>query len=215
MEYPVYNQKGELIEKTELPSEIFGLEINQDLIWQVVKAQMARKRKPWAKTKDRSEVSFSGRKIWQQKGLGRARHGDIGAPIFRKGGVAHGPRGAEKNFKEKIPKKMKRKAILMALSSKAKDKELILLDELKVEKPKTKLMAEILNNLREKIENFKKGSVLILLPKKDKNLTLAARNIEGVSVLEAKNLNCLDLLNFKFLLMPKETIKIIKETFLK
>lgn len=214
MKYPVYNQEGEIVKETELPSEIFGLKINPDLLWQVVRAQLSNQRSNSAKVKDRSEVSYSGRKIWPQKGLGRARHGDVGAPIFRKGGVAHGP-SPKRNFKQKIPKKMKKKAILMALSSKAKDKELILIDQLKIDKPKTKIMVNILQNLKEKIENFKKGSVLVVLPKDDKNVKLSARNIKKVKVIQANNLNCLDLLNFKFLLMPERAIEVIKNTFLK
>jgi large subunit ribosomal protein L4 len=210
----IYNTKGEVVGETELPSEIFGLEFNPDLVHQVVVSQMTNKRKPIAHTKDRSEVSGSGRKIWAQKHLGRARHGDIRAPIFRHGGIAHGPR-KEKIYKKKISKKMKRKALFMVLSQKLKDNELILLEDLKVEKPKTKLMTKIIKNLREKIENFKKGSVLIAIPKKDQNLILATRNLEKVRILEARNLNCLDLLNYKFLLMPKESIEKIKETFLK
>jgi large subunit ribosomal protein L4 len=209
----VYNQKGEKTGKTELPSEIFEIEINPDLIWQVATSQMANKRKPIAHTKDRSEVSGSGRKIWAQKHMGRARHGDIRAPIFRHGGVAHGPR-KERVLKKKVPKKMKRKALLMVLSQKAKDSELILLEDLKIEKPKTKLMAKILEKLKSKIKNFK-GSTLIVIPKHDKNFILAARNIEDVGIVEAKNLNCLDLLSFKFLLMPKDSINVIKNTFLK
>lgn len=214
MEYLIYNQKGEIVEKIELPPTIFEVKNNPDLVWQVVVAQTARKRLPFAHTKTRSEVSGSGRKIWPQKHMGRARHGDIRAPIFRKGGVAHGPR-KEKVFKKKVPKKMKRKAILMVISEKAKNKELIIVDELKIEKPKTKKMVEILERLREKIKNFKKGSVLIALPNYDRNLILAARNIENVGILEARNLNCLDLLSFKFLLIPKKSIEVIKETFLK
>jgi large subunit ribosomal protein L4 len=210
----IYNTKGEIVGETELPSEIFDIDFNPDLVHQVVVSQMANKRKPIAHTKTREEVSGSGRKIWPQKHMGRARHGDIRAPIFRHGGVAHGPR-KEKIYKVKIPKKMRRKALFMVLSQKVKDNELILLDDLKIEKPKTKLMAKIIQNLREKIENFKKGSVLIAIPKKDENLILAARNIPKVGVLEARNLNCLDLLNYKFLLMPKESIEKIKETFLK
>jgi large subunit ribosomal protein L4 len=209
----IYNQNGEKVGETELPSEIFGISVNPDLIWQVAVSQMANKRKPIAHTKDRSEVSGSGRKIWPQKHMGRARHGDIRAPIFRHGGVAHGPR-KERVFKRKIPKKMKRRALLMVLSQKAKDRELILLDDLKIEKPKTKLMAKILEKLKSKIKNFK-GSALIIIPKYDKNLILATRNIEDVGIVEAKNLNCLDLLSFKFLLMPKDSINVIKDTFIK
>jgi large subunit ribosomal protein L4 len=209
----IYNQNGEKVGETELPSEIFGISVNPDLIWQVAVSQMANKRKPIAHTKDRSEVSGSGRKIWPQKHMGRARHGDIRAPIFRHGGVAHGPR-KERVLKRKIPKKMKRRALLMVLSQKAKDRELILLDDLKIEKPKTKLMAKILEKLKSKIKNFK-GSALIIIPKYDKNLILATRNIEDVGIVEAKNLNCLDLLSFKFLLMPKDSINVIKDTFIK
>jgi large subunit ribosomal protein L4 len=209
----VYNQKGEKVGKTELPSEIFGIEFNPDLVHQVVVSQMANKRKPIAHTKTREEVSGSGRKIWAQKHLGRARHGDIRAPIFRKGGVAHGPR-KERVFKKKVPKKMKRKALFMVLSQKVRDNELILLEDLKIEKPKTKSMVQILENLKSKIKNFK-GSTLIIIPKYDKNLILATRNIEDVGIVEAKNLNCLDLLSFKFLLMPKDSINVIKDTFIK
>jgi len=115
----VYNAKGEVVGETELPSEIFNVEFNPDLVHQVVVSQMANKRQPIAHTKDRSEVSGSGRKIWPQKGLGRARHGDIRAPIFRHGGVAHGPR-KEKIYKVKIPKKMKRKALFMVFIAKGK-----------------------------------------------------------------------------------------------
>jgi len=210
----IYNTEGEIVGETELPSEIFDVKINPDLVHQVVVSQMANKRKPIAHSKTREEVSGSGRKIWQQKHLGRARHGDIRAPIFRHGGIAHGPR-KEKIYKVKIPKKVKRKALFMVLSQKVKDNELILLDDLKIEKPKTKLMAKIIQNLREKIENLKKGSVLIVIPKKDENLILAARNIPKVGILEARNLNCLDLLNYKFLLVPKESVEKIKETFFK
>lgn len=213
MNYFVYNQKGEIVGKTELPSEIFGIKFNPDLVWQVVTSQMANKRKSIAHTKDRAEVSGSGRKIWPQKHMGRARHGDIRAPIFRHGGVAHGPR-KERIFSKRIPKKMRRKALFMVLSQKAKDGELILLEDLKIESPKTKEMAKIMQNLKSQIKNLK-GRILIAIPKYDKNLILASRNIRDVEILEAKNLNCLQLLNYKFLLMPKDSLKIIKKTFLK
>ena len=209
-----YNQKGEKIGQTRLPKEIFGLEINPDLIHQVVVSQMANRRLPIAHTKDRGEVRGGGRKPWRQKGTGRARHGSIRSPIWKGGGVTFGPR-KERVFKKKIPKQMKRKALLMVLSAKAKENLLILLDALKIEKPKTKEMFQILENLKSKIENFKKGSVLIALPEKDDNIILAARNLPEVETMEARNLNALDLLSFKYLLMPKDTIKIIKETFLK
>jgi large subunit ribosomal protein L4 len=170
---------------------------------------MANKRQGTAHTKDRSEVSGGGRKPWRQKGLGRARHGSIRSPIWRKGGVVHGPR-KERIWKKKIPKEMKKKALFMVLSSKAKDKELILLDDLKIKESKTKLMKEILEKLP-----LDKKSVLIALPKMDKKIILAARNLPKVSTIQAKDLNCLDLLSFKYLLLPLESVKVIEKTFLK
>lgn len=204
-----YNQKGEKIGQTRLPSEIFDVKINPDLVYQVVVSQMANRRKVIAHTKDRGEVRGGGRKPWPQKGTGRARHGSIRSPLWRGGGVTFGPR-KEKVFKKKIPKKMRRKALFMVLSGKVKNNLLILLDKLSLEKIKTKLMVEILNRFPCKGE-----SCLIVLPKMDKNIILSARNIPDVETIQAKDLNALDLLSFKYLLMPKDAIKVIKETFKK
>jgi large subunit ribosomal protein L4 len=212
MKVKVYNQKGEEVEEMELPEEIFGREINPDLIHQVAYCMMANKRKSFAHTKTRAEVRGGGKKPWPQKGTGRARHGSIRSPIWVGGGVTFGPR-KEKKYQKKIPKKMKRLALFSALSGKLKDNEVILLDALKVDQPKTKLMAKILNSLREKL--IKKGSILIALPKKDDNLKRATKNIPDVETIEARNLNVLDLLSFKYLILLKDSVKVIKETFLK
>ncbi len=209
-----YNQKGERVGETRVPSEIFGVEINPDLVHQVVVSQMANLRQPIAHTKDRKEVRGGGRKPWRQKGTGRARAGSIRSPLWRGGGVTFGPR-KERVFKKKIPQKMKRKAIFMVLSGKLKNNLLILLDDLKIERSKTKLMKETLNNLKKKIKHFKGGSVLVTLPKVDKNVILAARNLPKTKTILAKDLNVLDLLSFKYLILTKEAIKQIKETFLK
>ncbi|MBZ9569343.1 50S ribosomal protein L4 [Patescibacteria group bacterium] len=209
-----YNQDGKKIGQTRLPKEIFDVPLNPDLVHQIAVSQMANRRKVVAHTKTRAEVRGGGRKPWRQKGTGRARHGSIRSPIWRGGGVTFGPR-KEKVFKKKTPKKMRRKALFMVLSAKAKEKLLIPLDFLKIEKPKTKLIAEIIENLRSKIKDFKKGSILIALPQKDKNIIRAARNIPNLQTIEARNLNVLDLLSFKYLLTPKEAIKVIKGTFLK
>jgi len=213
MKIETYNQSGEKVGQTLLPKEIFDIEINPDLVYQVAVSQMANRRKTIAHTKTRGEVSGGGRKPWRQKGTGRARHGSIRSPIWRHGGVVFGPR-KEKIFKKEIPKKMRRKALSMVLSAKAKENLLILLDSLKIEKAKTKLMAKIIENLKKKIKDFK-GSLLIALPQKEETIYRAGRNIPDVGIIEARNLNALDLLSFKYLLMPKETIKVIKETFLK
>lgn len=209
MKTPVYNQQGEKVSETSLPKEIFDVKINPDLIHQVVVSQMANRRRIIAHTKNRGEVSGGGKKPWAQKHLGKARHGSTESPIWRHGGIVFGPR-KEKVFTKIIPLKMKRQALFMVLSAKIKKNLLILLDNLKLEKPKTKLMVEILEKLPSK-----KESSLIALPNLDKNLILATKNIPNVKTFQTKDLNCLDLLSFKYLIMPKESVKIIKETFLK
>ena len=209
MKITIYDQEGKEAGTTLLPKEIFDVKMNPDLIHQVVVSQMANRRKVIAHTKTRGEVSGGGKKPWKQKGLGRARHGSIRSPIWRHGGIVFGPT-KEKVFTKKIPKKMKRKALFMTLSGKVKNNLLILLDKLKLEQPKTKFMSEILKKLPSKGK-----SSLIALPEMDKNLILAARNLPEVETIQVKDLNCLDLLSFKYLIMPKESVKVIKETFLK
>jgi large subunit ribosomal protein L4 len=208
MKVPTYNQNGEKVEDTNLPKEIFDVEMNPDLVWQVAVSQMANRRRIIAKTKKRSEVSGGGRKPWRQKGTGRARHGSIRSPIWRHGGVTFGP-DTERVFEKKINKKMRIKAMFMVLTAKAKNNLLIILDDLKLEQPKTKIMAEILNKLPAK------KSRLVLLPKKDDVLFRATRNIAETKIKEARNLNVLDLLSFKYLIIPKESIKVIEATFSK
>ena len=209
MKIDIYNQNGEKTGQTIIPKEIFEVPFNSDLVHQVVVSQMANRRQVIAHTKDRGEVSGGGRKPWRQKGTGRARHGSIRSPLWRHGGVTFGPTKA-RVFKKKINKKMKRKALLMVLSAKAKEKTLIVLDNLKIEKPKTKLVVGILKKLP-----CQQQSCLIALPGMDKNMISASRNIARVETRQAKDLNALDLLNFKYLVMPKSAIKIIKETFSK
>jgi len=208
MKTSVSDKKEKKSKESLLPKEIFEVKFNSDLVHQVVVSQMANKRKSIAHTKDRSEVSGGGRKPWRQKGLGKARHGSIRSPIWIGGGITFGPR-KDTIFKKRIPRKMKRSALFMVLSQKEKDKLLIVSDNLKLDSPKTKLMLEFINNL-----NLKKKSALIALPELDKNIILAARNIPGIKVIQAKDLNCLDLVSFRYLIIPKQSIKVIKETFL-
>ncbi len=204
-----YDQNGKVISQERLPSEVFDVKVNPDLIHQVITCQMANRRRVIAHTKTRAEVRGGGRKPWRQKGTGRARVGSIRSPLWRGGGVTFGPT-KERVFKKIIPKKMRRKALFMVLSAKVKNNLLILLDELKIEKPKTKLMLEILKKLP-----CKEKSCLIALPQYDKNIILAARNLPKVETIYAGDLNALDLMTFKYLIIPKEAIKVIKETFLK
>jgi len=209
MKTTVYNQKGEETGQVELPKEIFEAPANPDLISQVVSVSLSNRRQKIAAVKERDKVRGGGKKPWRQKGTGRARHGSIRSPIWRGGGVTFGP-SKEKKFKKKIPKKMKRKALLGVLSAKAEDKEIIVLDKLRLEKPRTKLMKEVLDKL---IPD--KGSILIVTPGKNEVIYKAVRNIPKVGIIPAKNLNALDVLSFKYLLMPEETLKVIKDNFLK
>lgn len=202
-----YDQNGKEVGQTRLPSEIFDVKVNSDLVHQVVVSQMANKRTVIAHAKDRAQVRGGGKKPWRQKGTGRARHGSRRSPLWKGGGVTFGPT-KERNFEKKINKKMKRKALLMVLSAKVKNDLLLVLEKLSLEKPKTKLMAEVFKNLPVK------GSSLIILPGLEKDVIRAARNIPKTATVEARNLNALDLLSFKYLIVPKDAIKVIKETFL-
>lgn len=207
MKVLVCNQQGKEVGTTILPKEIFEVNMNSDLVHQVVISQAANRRKVIASTKDRGEVRGGGRKPWRQKGTGRARHGSIRSPIWRGGGVTFGPT-KQRVFKKEIPKKMQRKALMMVLSAKAKNNSLLILDKIVLEKAKTKLMAEIMKKLL-----ATKGTCLIALPRIEKDIIRAANNLPGIQTIEARNLNCLDLLSFKYLIMPKEAIAVIKETF--
>lgn len=204
----VYNQEGAESGTTLLPKEIFDIKVNPDLVYQVVVSQMANRRVVLASTKNRGEVRGGGRKPWRQKGTGRARHGSRRSPLWIGGGVTFGPL-KERVFEKKINKKMQRKALFMVFSAKAKSNSILVLDGLNLEKAKTKIMAGILAKLPIK------NSAIIALPKKEDNIFKAARNIPGIEIMEARNLNALDLLSFKYLILPKEGIKTIKETFLK
>ncbi|MBU3934628.1 50S ribosomal protein L4 [Patescibacteria group bacterium] len=206
MKIPVYNKEGKEVGNTLLPKEIFDVKMNLDLVHQVAVSQMANRRQITAHTKDRSEVRGGGRKPWRQKGTGRARAGSNRSPIWKGGGVTFGPR-KDKVFKKEIPNKIRRKALFMVLSEKARKNLLIVLDELKIDKAKTKEMVGILEKLP------CKNSCLILLPVYDKKIILSARNISKIITMEARNLNVLDALSSNYLLMPKDTIKKIKETF--
>lgn len=208
MKTDIYNQKGEKIEKIELPKEIFDVKMNVDLLHQVVVSQTANQRQVIAHTKDRSEVRGGGKKPWRQKGTGRARHGSRRSPIWKGGGVTFGPT-KERNFKKDIPKKMQRKALMMVLSSKLKDNFLFVLDKIVLERPKTKLMAGIINNF------FRNESGLIALPTYQKDIVKAANNIPKIKTIEARNLNSLELLSHKYLIIPKEAVEVIEKTFIK
>lgn len=209
MKIDIYNQNGEVSGSAILPKEIFDVKFNADLVHQVAVSLMANRRQISAHTKNRGEVRGGGKKPWRQKGTGRARHGSIRSPIWKGGGVTFGPRN-DKVYGRDIPKKMRQKALFMVLTEKAKNQQLIVLDKIKLENPKTKEIVKMLLNLP-----CKNQSLLIALPDYDKKIYLSARNIRKTEIEEARNLNVLDLLNLKYLLLTKDSIKTIKETFAK
>lgn len=208
MKVKVYNQEGKEVEELELPEEVFGLKLNKDLVHQAVVAQMANARAVIAHTKDRSEVRGGGKKPWRQKGTGRARHGSIRSPIWRGGGVTFGPT-KERNFSKKINKKMRQKALLMVLSSKAKDSELVVLDDLKLSSPKTKEMVGIMKNLEKTRKDIKRSS-LVALVKKDENVVKTVKNIPKMGAIGINSLNVVDVLKYKYLIMTKEGVNELK-----
>lgn len=213
MQVNVYNQNAEVIGKSDLPDNVFGVKLNADLMHQAMTAQLANARKPVAHTKDRSEVRGGGKKPWKQKGTGRARHGSTRSPIWIGGGVTFGPR-KEKIYKVKINKKQKRKALFMALSSKVNDKEMALLDKFEIKEIKTKKMAGILDMFSKSVwGNSRLKKTLVVIPKSDKNTLLSARNIPAAKVIPADSLNVYDVLAYKYLIMPKDAVGIIEKTY--
>lgn len=212
MKTNLYNQKGEKTGTTDLPDSVFGLKWNADLVHQVVTSQTANLRQPTAHAKGRGEVRGGGRKPWRQKGTGRARHGSIRSPLWKGGGVAHGPK-KERVFKKKINKKMAKKALWTVLSAKAREGEIVVLEDLKFAEPKTKLAAALFEKLckLKEFKNLKKGNgVLIALPEKDGFSRRALRNLPYAGIDEARNLNARKVLQYKYILFPKAVVETFK-----
>ena len=211
MKVDIYNQSGEKTGSAVLPKEVFGLPWNPDLVHQVMLALQANKRRNTAHVKTRADVRGGCRKPWQQKGLGKARHGSIRSPIWRGGGVTFGP-SKERVYAQKINKKMRRKALLIALSQKVRDGEILVLEDLKIKTPKTKESANILKALA-KIKGFekmtsKKGNAsLFLLPEKREEIVRSFRNLPNTDIAAVSNLNLLDVLKYKYIVFPKDLIK--------
>ncbi|MFA7141899.1 MAG: 50S ribosomal protein L4 [Candidatus Paceibacterota bacterium] len=193
--------------KKLLNKSIFEVPLNPNLVHQIATSQMSNKRQVIAHTKTRAEVSGGGRKPWRQKGTGRARHGSIRSPLWVGGGVTFGPT-KDRNFKKDVPKKMKRKALFMVLSEKFKNSNLIIVDSFEMKEIKTKAFKKMIDNL--KLD----GSVLIALEDLNENIIKSARNIKHLKTIQVKDLNCLDVLNYKYLIITKKGLEIISETFL-
>lgn len=209
MKIDTYNQEGKVVGQTELPKEIFDVELSKDLLHQVVVSQMANRRQGTAQAKDRGDVSGGGKKPWRQKGTGRARAGSTRSPLWKGGGVTFGPLNS-KVYKKVVPRKIRRAALFMVLSQKAKNDSLILVDSLKIKEAKTKIAFNIFKNLPSS-----KKSTLVALPDMDKNFIMASRNIAKTEIMQVKDLNALDVLNNKYLVMPKESLKVMEDLFIK
>ncbi|OIO47624.1 MAG: 50S ribosomal protein L4 [Candidatus Portnoybacteria bacterium CG06_land_8_20_14_3_00_39_12] len=217
MKINTYNQKGEKISQVELPEQIFGLKMNQDLVHQAVVAQMANTRTVVGHAKNKGEVRGGGRKPWKQKGTGRARHGSIRSPLWKGGGVTFGPT-PDRNFTKKINQKMKQKALFIALSSKVTDNEMVVLSNLQLEAPKTKNVSVTVNGLFNKIKPeavFKKDrhEILLVMPKKDEEMQRASRNLPYLKMILADSLNIVDVLKYKYFLIVKDALAIIREHY--
>ncbi len=208
LKIPIYNLKGEKLKENVVSEEVFGLPKNDALLHQVYVAQRAAQRKVIAHTKNRSERAGSGRKPWKQKGTGNARTGSIRNPIWREGGIVFGPT-KERNFKKKINQKMKQKALKIALSEKVRNNLLIVVDELKLAESKTKVFYQAIQDLKIK------GSLLVGFALKEKHTNLYLRNIPRTKGILEKQLNVLDILNYKYLLLSLNSLKELEERYKK
>ncbi len=202
MQVQVHNMAGERVGEVELPTEVFEAPINTALMHQALVRQLANARRGTHKTQSRGEVSRTKAKWYRQKGTGRARHGSRNAPIFVGGGVAHGPR--PRSYRKKMPRKMRHAALRSALSAKASETQIVVLDKLQMEQPKTRGLVELLKRLGVS------DSALVLLPDKNETVEKSARNIPDVKTLQASYLNVRDLLSYGTVLMPLDSLEIIQ-----
>ncbi len=203
-----YDTTGNQVGDIDLNDSVFNEKINEQVVHQVVTAQLAAIRRGTASTKTRSEVSGGGRKPWRQKGTGRARHGSIRSPLWVGGGITFGPK--PRSYDKKVPKKVKRLALRSILSDKLNNEGLIVVDELSFDKPKTRQIVELLSNL-----DLEGKKVVIVLPEKDANVYLSARNIPGVKTLLVDALNAYDLLDNDYVIMPEAAARKIEGVLVK
>ncbi|MCR1898667.1 50S ribosomal protein L4 [Irregularibacter muris] len=199
------NMGGQQVGEIELSDSVFGIEVNEAVLHQVVKAQLANRRQGTQSAKTRAEVRGGGRKPWRQKGTGRARHGSIRSPLWTKGGVVFAPK--PRDYSQAVPKKVKRLAMKSALSSKVADNEIVVLDELAMENPKTKEMLAILNNINAG------EKALIVLPGKNEVIEKSARNLPNIKSTLVNTLNVYDILRYDKLVITKEAVSLVEEVY--
>ena len=201
----VYNMEGKEVGKIDLNDAIFGVEVNEHLVHMAVLQQLADKRQGTQKAKTRSEVSGGGRKPWRQKGTGHARQGSIRAPQWKGGGVVFAP--VPRDYSFKMNKKEKRAALKSALTDKAQNNNLIVVDELKFDEIKTKKFAEVMNNLKAT------RKALVVLADNDQNVVLSARNLAEANTTLTNTLNVYDIVNARTLVLTKDAVAKIEEVY--
>ena len=199
---PVRNTPGKQVDEVELRPDIFEAPVNTALMHQALVRQLANARQGTHKAKSRGEVNRTKAKWYRQKGTGRARHGSRNAPTFVGGGVAHGP--TPRSYEKRMPRKMRRAALRSALSVKAADQQIVVLDQLEIETPRSKEVLAILQNLDAGT------NALILLPERNEAVEKSARNLERVKILRANYLNVRDLLRHDVVLMPLGALQVIE-----
>ena len=200
----LYDQEHNSLGEYELPEDIFNVDIKPELINSVVKAHLAAGRLGTVSVKNRANIRGGGSKPWRQKGTGRARAGTVRSPLWTGGAVIHGPK--PRSFQMKVNRKVKRQAVRMALSGKLRDSELVLVDDLSLQRPKTRDFARIQ-------KAFSLEKPLIVVPKTDTTLDLATRNIPDVKLMSADNLNTYDILKHKHLVLTTQSVERLKQRF--
>lgn len=207
----LYNQAGGAVGELDLNSVIFGQEeLKRDLVHQIVVSLQANARSPVANTKTRGEVRGGGKKPWQQKGTGRARHGSIRSPLWRGGGITFGPR-SNRNFSKKLSQKTKISGMRTVLSELAREKRIFVIESLDLVNPKTKELNEKIAGLRKALGFGRK--IVIVVPEKQEKLVIAGRNLQGVVIKEARNLNILDLLSSHSIVILKAVLPVLEKAY--
>lgn len=200
----LYNINAQQVGEIELSDAVFGVEVNNEAMHQVVKMQLANKRQGTQSALTRAEVSGGGIKPWRQKGTGRARHGSIRSPQWIHGGIVFAPK--PRDYSYTLPKKIRRLAMKSALSSKVAGNEILVLDELTMEAPKTKIIAEMLNK-------FDVKKTLIVVKESNENIYKSVRNIEGAHVVPVNNLNVYDILRYEKFIITKDAAQKVEEVY--
>ncbi len=207
MKVKVYNLQGKETGEMNLSEDIFGVKVKPEVVHEVFVALQNNQREPWADTKGKGEVRGGGKKPWQQKGTGRARHGSIRSPIWKGGGVVFGPLSI-RNYKEKINKKTKRLALKMCLSDRVQNNSLVVVEDFNFSEPKTKVFADFIKLLPAKAKSF-----LLLTPGKNETVLRMTKNLKSIKTVRAEDVNVMDILSTAAVLVNKAGVEKLEAVF--